>query len=266
MLSRGVLLLYLAEKEQIKLLFNNSPFTIDELKNLNDHSSKLWAKFRHIENVASLMESSSDVANFSKQEKLMAFTAGQFHDIACISDIALTGKEYGPHHGARGAIITIGILNGYSGFNKDEIKIIATAIANHDVAQPTNLTGFTRTLTLLLRDCDKVDCYRRLSTEPLASTFQKPLVFSSHIRQDFASRCLAGEPIKYSEMQNFNEEALLYIGWFFQLKNTSCQKAALPMFKAFTERIISTTTDPETKLFAKEAIAKSSSILNQPSH
>ncbi|MBR0431721.1 HD domain-containing protein [Candidatus Saccharibacteria bacterium] len=252
---------YQDNKEQIKRLFETCPFTIDSLKHLDDHASRLWAKFRHIENVASLMESSAKMAGLSEKEKLMAFAAGQFHDIACINDIALTGKEYGPQHGARGAIITFGILTQqFNGFTKEEIEAITTAIANHDGATPEDLSGFTKTLTLMLRDCDKVDCYRRLATEPLEGVFQRPLVFDSPIRQEFALDCIAGKPMKYAEMQNFNEEALLYLGWYFQLNNLSCQKAAFPFFEALAERILQTTKDSDTKSYTNTAIKKAQSI------
>ena len=258
--------MYQREKERIQNLFRTCPFTIDGLKHLEDHASRLWAKFRHIENVAALMESSAEEAGFSEKEKLMAFTAGQFHDIACINDIALTGKEYGPKHGARGAIITFGILTQYyDGFTVDEIKMITTAITNHDGAEPEGLEGFTKTLTLMLRDCDKVDCYRRQSTEPLEDVFQKPLEFGGSVRHEFAMRCLAGTPMKYAEMQNFNEEAILYMGWFFQLNNPSCQKVAFPFFKAFVMRIYNTTENAGTKLYAKEALRRAQSTLKESS-
>lgn len=253
--------MYLEEKKQIKTLFRTCPFTIDGLKHLEDHASRLWAKFRHIENVADLMEAAAIEAGFSDKEKLIAFTAGQFHDIACINDIALTGKEYGPKHGARGAIITFGLLEKcYDGFSRDEVNTITTAIANHDGAEPEGLSGFAETVTTMLRDCDKVDCYRRLSTEPLADTYQRPLEFGGRVRQSFALKCLAGEPMKYAEMQNFNEESLLYMGWFFQLNNPACQKAAFPYFEAFVLRIIDVTKDEETKIYAAEALKKAQSI------
>lgn len=249
--------MYQKYKEQLKELFASCPFTIDSLKNLNDHASRLWAKFRHIENVAILMESSAEMAGFSEKEKLMAFAAGQFHDIACINDIALTGKEYGPQHGARGAIITYGLLSRCGDiFTAEEIEIITTAIANHDGAVPTELKGFARTLTLLLRDCDKVDCYRRLSTEPFENTFQRAIQFDGPVRRKFAMDCLAGKPMKYAEMRNFNEEALLYLGWFFQLNNPSCQKAAYLLFEAFALRIMNVTEDVDTKAYIEEALKK----------
>ena len=255
--------MYQTEKERIINLFKTCPFTIDGLKHLEDHASRLWAKFRHIENVAKLMESAAEEAGFSEKEKLMAFTVGQFHDIACINDIALTGKEYGPQHGARGAIITFGILTQYyDGFSREEIQAITTAITNHDGAEPEGLEGFCKTLTFMLRDCDKVDCYRRQSTEPLENVFQRPLEFDGSVRHEFAMRCLAGTPMKYAEMQNFNEEAILYLGWFFQLNSVSCQKAAFPFFKAFAMRIFNTTENAATKLYVKEAIKKAQSILN----
>ena len=249
--------MYQKEKERIKNLFNTSPFTIDGLKHLEDHASRLWAKFRHIENVARLMESAADIAGFSDKEKLMAYTAGQFHDIACINDIALTGKEYGPKHGARGAIITYGILKqNYDGFTDAEIMAIITAITNHDGAEPENLAGFTKTLTFMLRDCDKVDCYRRQSTEPLENVFQRPLEFDGAVRHEFVMDCLSGKPMKYAEMQNFNEEAILYMGWFFQLNSEACKVAALPYFEAFVNRIIKTTKNPDVKAYAKSALKK----------
>lgn len=258
--------MYQTEKERIINLFKTCPFTIDGLKQLEDHASRLWAKFRHIENVASLMEAAATEAGFSDIEKLMAFTAGQFHDIACINDIALTGKEYGPQHGARGAIITFGILTQYyDGFSREEIEIITTAITNHDGAEPEGLDGFTKTLTLMLRDCDKVDCYRRQSTEPLADVFQRPLEFDGPVRQSFALKCLAGTPMKYAEMRNFNEEAVLYMGWFFQLNNPSCQKVAFPYFQAYASRIFKTTKNDDTKVYAMEAVAKAQSILKKSS-
>ena len=252
---------YLAEKEQIVNLFNNCPFTIDGLKLIEDHTSRLWAKFRHIENVASLMESSGDIAGLSEKEKLMAFTIGQFHDIACINDIALTGKEYGPKHGARGAVITFGLLlEFYKGFDRSEAKIIATAIANHDGKNSDpNLTGLTGILTSMLRDCDKIDCYRRQSTEPLENVFQRPLRFNANIRPEFANRCLSGEPIDYAEMQNFNEEALLYLGWFFQLKNSACKKMAMPLFESLAKRVLNTTEDSVTKLYVDKFLDKAKS-------
>lgn len=252
--------MYQREKEIIKKLFSTCPFTIDGLKNLEDHASRLWAKFRHIENVASLMEKSAELAGFSDKEKLMAFTAGQFHDIACINDIALTGKEYGPQHGARGAFITYGLLKlNYDGFTDEEIETIITAIANHDGARPEVLSGFTKTLTFMLRDCDKVDCYRRQSTEPLENVFQRPLVFDAPVRQKFALDCLSGKPMKYAEMQNFNEEAILYMGWFFQLENETCKKVAYPFFEAFVKRMLKTTQDADTIAYAKKALAKAKS-------
>ena len=253
--------MYQREKEQIKNLFKTSPFIIDGLRVLEDHSSKAWAKLCHVENVAKLMETAAEEEGFSEKERLIAFAAGQFHDIAYINDVMLTGKKSGPQHGARGAIITFGILTQYyQGFNEDDIKIIVTAIANHDGATPTELDGFTKKLTFLLRDCDKVDCYRRLSTESLENVFQKPLQFDGHVRQDFANGCLSGKPMKYAEMQNFNEEALLYLGWFFQLNSTSCQKAAYRFFEAFAERMFQTTTDAETKSYISEALKKARSI------
>ncbi|MBQ3347990.1 HD domain-containing protein [Candidatus Saccharibacteria bacterium] len=254
--------MYQEQKERLQRLFSSSPFTIDGLKNLEEHSSRLWAKFRHIESVANLMESAATAANFSEKEKLMAFAAGQFHDIACLGDIALTGKEYGPRHGARGAVITFGILaQGYDGFSDDELKIITTAIANHDGAKVPELSGFAKTLTYLLRDCDKIDCYRRQSTEPLANVFQRPLQFDSSIREDFALRCLNGEAIKYAEMQNFNEECLLYLGWFFQLSSPSSREAALPLFMNLAKRLMETTENPEAKLYMNRAISKATSIV-----
>ena len=253
--------MYQEQKEKLKQLFSSSPFTIDGLKNLEEHSSKLWAKFRHIENVANLMESAATTANFSDKEKLMAFAAGQFHDIACINDIALTGKEYGPRHGARGAIITFGILTqNFDGFNATELAAITTAIANHDGAEVPKLSGFTKTLTYLLRDCDKIDCYRRLATEPLRNVFQRPLEFSSPAREDFATRCLNGDPMKYAEMQNFNEECLLYLGWFFQLNNPASQAAALPLFMDLASRLMATTENSDAKLQISKAITKATSI------
>ena len=259
--------MYQIEKERIKNLFETSPFTIDSLKCLEDHSSRLWAKFRHIENVARLMESAADEAGFSEKEKLMAFAAGQFHDIACLSDIALTGKEYGPKHGARGAIIAFGILSQYyNGFSTDENKIITTAITNHDGAVTAELNGFEKELTYMLRDCDKVDCYRRQSTEPLENVYQRPLQFDGRVRREFALKCLAGKPMKYAEMQNFNEETLLYLGWFFQLNNVSCQKIAYPLFEALANRILGITEDTETKAYIKEALEKALSITKKSSH
>ena len=62
--------------------------------------------------------------------------------------------------------------------------------------------------------------------------------------------------MKYAEMQNFNEEALLYLGWFFQLNNASCQKAAYPLFEAFALRIMGVTEDAETKTYIEEALRK----------
>ena len=258
--------MYQTEKEWIINLFRTCPFTIDGLKHLEDHASRLWAKFRHIENVAELMEVSASEAGFSDKEKLMAFTAGQFHDIACINDIALTGKEYGPQHGARGAIITFGILTQYyDGFTAEEIKTITTAITNHDGAEPEGLEGFTKTLTLMLRDCDKVDCYRRQSIEPLADVFQRPLAFDGPVRQSFALKCLAGTPMKYAEMRNFNEEAVLYMGWFFQLNNPSCQKAAFPFYEAYLKRIFHVTKSDDRKVYAMEALSKARYILKKSS-
>ena len=249
--------MYQTDRERLKELFASCPFTIDGLKNLNDHASRLWAKFRHIENVAILMETSADMAGFSEKEKLMAFAAGQFHDIACINDIALTGKEYGPQHGARGAIITYGLLSKCGDiFTAEDIEIIATAIANHDGVEPTELDGFAKTLTFMLRDCDKVDCYRRLSTEPFENTFQRPLQYNGPVRRKFAMDCLAGKPMKYADMQNFNEEALLYLGWFFQLNSPACRKAAYLMFEAFALRIMEVTEDADTKAYIEEALKK----------
>ena len=258
--------MYLKEKERIIHLFQTCPFTIDGLKHLEDHASRLWAKFRHIDNVAKLMESAATEAGFSEKEKLMAFTAGQFHDIACINDIALTGKEYGPQHGARGAIITFGLLTlDYDGFSREEIEIITTAITNHDGAEPKDLSGFTKTLTLMLRDCDKIDCYRRQSTEPLQDIFQRPLEFDAPVRQRFALACLEGTPMKYAEMRNFNEEAVLYMGWFFQLNNLSCQKVAFPFFEAYLRRIFKVTKNDDTRVFAMEALSKARYILQKSS-
>jgi len=131
----------------------------------------------------------------------MAFATGQFHDIACINDIALTGKEYGPQYGARGVIITYGLPSRYGDiFTAGEIEIITTAISNHDGAGPTELDGFTKTLTFLLRDCDKVDYYRRLYTEPFENTFKRPVQFDGFVRRKLAMGCLAGKPMKHSDM------------------------------------------------------------------
>ena len=62
--------------------------------------------------------------------------------------------------------------------------------------------------------------------------------------------------MKYAEMRNFNEEALLYLGWFFQLNTSSCQKAAYPLFETFALRIMSVTEDADTKAYIEEALKK----------
>lgn len=254
---------YCKEKEQIKYLFFSSPFVTNGLKK-EGAVKEVEAKLRHIENVASMVEQSAREEGLSEKEVLMAFTAGQFHDIACVGDIWLTEKEYGPLHGSRGGYDACGILfMNYDGFSGDEIKTIVKVIRNHD--GPTileDLEGLSLTIALLLRDCDKVDCYRRQATEPLQTVFQRPLEFDAPIRKDWAEDCLAGKPMLYSDMKNFNEEALLYLGWFFQLKKKSCQRVAFPFFVKLAFRIIDVTEDKETALYAEKAMAKAKELIN----
>lgn len=88
--------MYQNKKDELLTIFKMSSFSRQFLKELDKYASALKGKFGHIYTVANLMESAATIERLDDDKKLMAYCAGLYHDIACLPDIALTGREYGP--------------------------------------------------------------------------------------------------------------------------------------------------------------------------
>lgn len=199
------------------------------IKKYNPENEKIAMKIIHINKVAEISKEIAIKNNFNKEEQKLAELIGLLHDIGRFEQIRLYNTfidQISVNHAEMGIKVLFedGLIREFLK-ETDYDEIIKTAILNHNIGRIDNsVTGRKLDFCKIIRDADKVDIYRVLTTENMAEIYEKDDISNELISDEIFREFKEDRIIDYKNRKSAADVMVSHFTYIFDFNFDYCLK------------------------------------------
>lgn len=207
--------------ENAKIAFSNF------LKNYNIDNGKIALKIKHIYKVAEISKQIAIKNNFNEEEQKLAELIGLLHDIGRFEQIRIYNTFVdckSENHAEIGIRILFenGLIRKFVEDNKYD-EIIKISILNHNKGRIDNdLDENVLKFCKVIRDADKVDIFRVLTTEELKDAYEKEDLSNELVTEEIFNEFVNNKYIIYKNRITCADIMISHIAYVFDFNFDYC--------------------------------------------
>lgn len=207
--------------ENAKIAFSNF------LKNYNMDDGKIALKVKHIYKVSEISRKNAVKNNFNEEEQKLAELIGLLHDIGRFDQIRIynTFIDYkSENHAELGIKILFknGLIRKFVEDDKYD-EIIKIAILNHNKGKiDDGLNQKVLKFCKVIRDADKLDIFRVLTTEDFKDAYEKEDLSNELVTEEIVNEFMNNKYIIYKNRKTCADIMISHIAYVFDFNFRYC--------------------------------------------